>query len=154
MIRVRVEMCPLGNEAPDRVRELARMYIANDGKASRENPNRGDYRVAVCRAGSVEVPAEISGAVGYAPKATRSGSVMNYPRKSYHVMRLISRALRACFPEDRSDPLVDLLAFQECRDEQARELGREIIGATSDSALDYTEIGRAAWLRGARPRGY
>lgn len=34
-------------------------------------------------------------------RATRSGTVKNYPRLSYNVWRLVLRALRSAFPEEK-----------------------------------------------------
>lgn len=99
MIVVKLEIWPGGSEG--RAREIGRTYIANVGGSSQ----RGDYQAAVCRRGTSRVPAEISTASGHdpgdAPADTRSGQVHDYPRQSYNVWRLISRALRACFPEER-----------------------------------------------------
>lgn len=158
MIRIRVEMCPHGDERPEAVREIGRAYIANVGG----NAVRGDYKVAVCRRGSTAVPAPID-PVG--PKATRSGSVRGYPRLAYNMWRLIHRAILACFAEEipvacsgknlgRDER--DLLL--EADDEQAEALATEILepirGIVSVREEQWIEIGRAAWLRGARPTGY
>ncbi len=104
MIRVTIELCPLGNERPEAVKEIGRMYIANDGTGTID---RGDYKVAVCRRGSTEVPRELfpeGTFTGYEegrpPKATRTGSVRNYPRLAYNVWRLIARSLLSAFPEE------------------------------------------------------
>ena len=76
------------------VEEIGRMYIANVGSG---NQLRGDYEAAVCRRGSTKAPIPIN-PVG--PKATRIGSVKNYPRLSYNVWRLVCKALKSCFPEE------------------------------------------------------
>jgi hypothetical protein len=150
MIRVRVEMCPLGDERPEAVREIGRAYIANVGG----NAVRGDYEVAVCRRGSTAVPAPIDPS---GPKATRSGRVGNYPRLAYNMWRLIHRAILACFAEEipvacsgKNLGRDERDLFLEPTDEQAAELGREILPGTTSACA----IGRAAWLRGARPTGY
>lgn len=75
------------------VRELGRMYIANDGT---QGPgNKGSYDVKVCRKGSFEPDSweDI--------KTSRTGRVESYPRLSYNVWRLITRALRSAFPEEK-----------------------------------------------------
>lgn len=70
---------------------LGRMVIANRGDG--EDPARGDYDVRVGRKSKLE-PAEVY----HHPQ--RSGEVLNYPRLSYSVWRLVLRALRATFPEE------------------------------------------------------
>lgn len=102
MITVKIELWRGGN--PDDVEEIGRMYIANDGHRAAIDPSRGDYHVAVCRRGTTEVPREIYGPEGkpiHGPKAARAGSVQDYPRLAYNVWRLISRALRSAFPEEK-----------------------------------------------------
>lgn len=93
MITVKIELWPFGDEK--RAREIGRMYIANTGGGT---PDRGDYEVAVCRRGTIAVPAPIN---PEGPKATRSGFVLGYPRLAYNVWRLIARALLSSFPEER-----------------------------------------------------
>lgn len=92
LITVKIELWPWGDEK--RAREIGRMYIANVGGTV----ERGDYDVAVCRRGTMEVPQPVD---PEGPKATRSGEVKNYPRLSYNVWRLIARALLSAFPEER-----------------------------------------------------
>lgn len=75
--------------------EIGRMYVANTGAGT--DPNRGDYTAAVCRRGSDAVPAPLDPT---GPKATRTGTVADYPRLSYNVWRLVLRALRSAFPEE------------------------------------------------------
>lgn len=158
MIRVRIEMCPLGDERPEAVREIGRLYIANVGG----DAARGDYEVAVCRRGSTAVPAPIDPS---GPKATRAGGVRSYPRLAYNVWRLVARALQACFAEERhvaatgKSLICDERALLvEPDDEQAEELGREIGAAWSNACdepdHDTAAVGREAWRRGARPRGF
>lgn len=106
MITVKIELWPLGKES--RAREIGRMYIANDGARSMNDPAKGDYLVAVCRRGTTDVPREIYGGdeagpdFAECPKATRAGTVQDYPRLAYNVWRLITRALLATFPEERT----------------------------------------------------
>lgn len=103
MIVVKIELWPQGNELE--AQEIGRTYIANVGGTAK----RGDYRVAVCRRGSHRVPREMFTELVEAgqivpdtyPKATRTARVDNYPRLSYNVWRLITRALKACFPEEQ-----------------------------------------------------
>lgn len=99
MITVKIELWPRGRE--EGREELGRMYIANDGNGTRE---RGNYRVAVCRKGSTEVPIEILHeelrSVATLPPAARAATVANYPRLSLNVWRLIARAVHAAFPEE------------------------------------------------------
>jgi hypothetical protein len=96
MIVVKIE---LHSAITRKITEIGRMYIANDGAGT---PTRGDYRVAVCRRNSDEVPAEL---LDYPrprmPKAARFGVVRDYPRLSYNVWRLIARATLAAFPEEK-----------------------------------------------------
>ncbi len=101
MIRVRIELCPLGNEDPEAVTEIGRMYFANIG--TKQQGKRGWYRAAVCRRGATDVPREIYGESFpmSAPLATRHGVVENYPRLAYNVWRLVLRGLRQCFPEEK-----------------------------------------------------
>lgn len=103
MITVKIELWRGGN--PDDVEEIGRMYIANDGRRAAIDPSRGDYHVAVCRRGTTDVPREIYGVESPGPDsmptAARAGSVQNYPRLAYNVWRLIARALRSTFPEEK-----------------------------------------------------
>jgi hypothetical protein len=98
MLRVRIEMCPFGDERPEAVREIGRMYIANDGDKSRESGgDLGDYTVAVCRRGTTAVPKPLN------PKGkppVRGGEIRDYPRLALSVWRLIARALHVAYPEE------------------------------------------------------
>jgi hypothetical protein len=102
MIVVKIELWPMGDEP--RKREIGRMYIANDGNRSVEDPNFGDYYVAVNRRGTAEVSLMVdeNDRVYHAKGVTRAAKVLNYPRLSYNVWRLILRALRGAFPEETS----------------------------------------------------
>lgn len=84
MIVIKVELWPWGFES--RKRELGRMHITNDGSGTAK---RGDYKVAVMRKGTTN-------------KVQREGEVKDYPRQSYTVWRLVQRALRSAFPEEKS----------------------------------------------------
>jgi hypothetical protein len=90
MIVVKVE---LHSAITGRVTELGRMIVANVGGTRK----RGDYKVKVGRkrAGGEPIPNEDVWA-----KPQRTGSVKDYPRLSYNVWRLISRAILSAFPEE------------------------------------------------------
>lgn len=92
MIVVKIELWPLGFK--EGMREIGRMYIANDGGTAQI----GNYRVGVCRKGTTEVPQPV---YSKGPKPTRQGEVKGFPRKSYSVWRLIARAILECFPEEK-----------------------------------------------------
>ncbi len=92
MIVVKIELWPLGAES--RAREIGRMYIANVGG----HQERGNYDVAVCRRGTSTIPQPID---PEGPAATRTGKVLDYPRLSYNVWRLIARAVLQAFPEEQ-----------------------------------------------------
>jgi hypothetical protein len=83
MIVVRVELWPASGAKPS---PLACVVITNDGTGT---ASRGSYDARVLRKGSSDLS-----------KPIRTGRVENYPRASYHVLRLVLRALRACFPEE------------------------------------------------------
>lgn len=89
MLVIKIELWPKGDGS--KARELGRTYIANTGTGT---VKRSDYKVAVCRKGSKKCP--WFGKV----KAVRTGEVKNYPRQSYSVWRLITRALLSAFPEE------------------------------------------------------
>jgi hypothetical protein len=82
MIVIKIELWPMGFESHKK--ELGRMLIDNIGGTR----DRGDYRVRVLRKGSKD-------------KVMRQGEVKDYPRLSYNVWRLIRRALKSTFPEER-----------------------------------------------------
>lgn len=96
MIVVKIEMWPHGDE--DRRREIGRMYLANVGGTA----ERGDYLVTVNRRGdqSCHLQGDGAGGASVVGNVTRQGEVKDYPRLSYNVWRLITRALKACFPEE------------------------------------------------------
>lgn len=91
MLVVKVE---LHSAVTGQVTELGRTYIWNDGTSKIRE--RGNYKAAVCRKGSYDPAAAIREG-----KALRYGEVKDYPRLSYNVWRLVSRALLSCFPEER-----------------------------------------------------
>jgi hypothetical protein len=74
--------------------KIGQMHIWNRGD-NPQDPNHGNYNVAVCRRGSFDVP------FGRIPKSpARTGEVFEYPRLAYNVWRLIARALKSAFPEE------------------------------------------------------
>jgi len=84
MIVVKVE---LHGARTGQVAELGRMYLFNDGTGT---DKQGHYDVMVCRKGSIEPGS-----------ARRKGRVVNWPKRSYSIMRLVTRALLECFPEEK-----------------------------------------------------
>ena len=86
MIVVTVEL--VSAISPDRDKVLGRMCIANDG--SIDDPTRGNYDAWVRRKGTTSYRS-----------ATRIGRVENFPRQSYVIWRLVLRALRSCYPEEK-----------------------------------------------------
>ena len=81
MIRITVELI----SARDGHREkLGVMDICNTGEL---HGARGNYRGKVYRKGRV-------GSV------LREGAVLNWPRNSYNIWRLVARMLLQCFPEE------------------------------------------------------
>lgn len=89
MIVVRIELV---SARTGRISEIGRMYIANDetGDARRSN-----YDAKVCRRGSFDYDGWEN------VRATREGRVENYPSAAYNVWRLVIRALKSAFPEER-----------------------------------------------------
>lgn len=92
MIVIKLEMWPGGDESE--MYPLGRAYIDNISP-DYSDPRRGDYRVRICRKGHYNYMSVSRG------KYLRRGEVHDYPRLSYSVWRLIIRALRAAFPEER-----------------------------------------------------
>ena len=90
MIKVTIE---LESAITGETTKIGQMHIWNEG--NHRDPSLGDYGVAVCKRGVFDVP------FGQVPKSvTRKGSVLNYPRLSYNVWRLVARALKSSFPEE------------------------------------------------------
>lgn len=79
MLVVKIELWPLGDEK--RAQEIGRMLISNRGDHP-NRPKRGNYRVRLLRKGSKTA-------------VTREAAVEDYPRQSYPVWTLVSRALAA-----------------------------------------------------------
>jgi hypothetical protein len=94
MIVVKIEMWPKGDES--KKYEIGRTFIYNAGGTL----TRANYEVRVCRKGGLNKAPSVSdlhSGEGFA----RTGRVEGYPRLSYNVWRLILRALRSCFPEEK-----------------------------------------------------
>lgn len=91
MLVVKIE---LWSAVTGKITEIGRTYIANDGTGVR---GRGNYAVKVARKDAVAEPY-----TGWHDiRASRDGHVEDYPRESYNVWRLVSRALRSAFPEEK-----------------------------------------------------
>ena len=87
MLVVRVELHPHGDET--RMKELARMIIANDGTGTFE---RGNYWGLAAK-GIVKGERMISPAIMHPSRKMRRAEVKNYPRASKHVWNLVARML-------------------------------------------------------------
>jgi hypothetical protein len=72
---------------------LGRMIIANTGAST--IVKRGDYTVHVGNKNDVNDLRKIY------QEPLRFGQVLDYPRLSYNVWRLVIRALRSAFPEEK-----------------------------------------------------
>lgn len=92
MIVVKIE---LHSAITSKITLLGKMVICNDGES--EDPKRGHYKAYVLR--KRDAGSDIR--VRYLADATRYGRVRDYPRLSYAVWRLVLRALRACYPEEK-----------------------------------------------------
>ena len=89
VVKVELHSARTGN-----VETLGVMLIDNvSGHGQGADDPRADYRVRVGRKGSTLVQA--------ASSPLRTGEVWNYPRLRYNVWRLVSRALRSAFPEEK-----------------------------------------------------
>lgn len=91
MLVIKIE---LHSAIDHRVEEIGRAYIANDGTGTTK---KSSYDVAICRKGIIGIPENLGGFEAPA----RTGRVLDYPRTSYNVWRLISRAVLAAFPEEQ-----------------------------------------------------
>ncbi len=87
MIVVKVE---LWSAQSGRTRELFRMTLANDGSGG--DGKRGSYDVTLFRRTKNQ---------RLRRDHLRKGRVEDFPRKSYHVGRLVLRALKSVFPEEK-----------------------------------------------------
>jgi len=87
MLVVKIEM---HSARTGKITELGNMIIANDGTGE---PNRGNYNVIVGRRGQHWRTAP--------KRPVRTGRVENFPRNAYSVWRLVLRALRSAYPEEK-----------------------------------------------------
>jgi len=79
MLVVKIEIWPLGHE--DQAEEIGRMLIHNRGD-HKNRPRRGNYGVRLMRKGAART-------------VQRTAEVLDYPRLSYPVWKLVRRALEA-----------------------------------------------------------
>jgi hypothetical protein len=93
MIVVKIE---LHSARTGKISELGRMLIANEGDSA--EPSKHNYAVKVLRRGTKDQKPNLQWLM--AP-VTRTGEVKDYARSSYNVWRLVSRALRSAFPEEK-----------------------------------------------------
>ena len=70
---------------------IGRAIIDNDGTGTAKKSN---YNVRVGRRDRTEIHQVLG-------KPLRKGKVKDYPRASYNVWRLVIRALRSAFPEEK-----------------------------------------------------
>lgn len=90
MIVVKVE---LHSARTKKVKILAAAIIHNISKKG-VDPKKGDYEVLVAK------KTDVNNLKKSYSKPLRRGQVLNYPRLSYNVWRLIIRALLSAFPEE------------------------------------------------------
>lgn len=93
MLVIRIE---LWSARTGKREELGRCYIAL--KEAPEDPSRGDYDVVVNRRKVLDMPQPWN---KKGPKPWRQGEVLNYPRKTLNMWRLVIRALKSCLPEEK-----------------------------------------------------
>ena len=92
MIVIRVEMHPGGN--PKQKYELGCMTLSNLAETTASNPNRGDYAVKVFRK-----PKRGTFTDGFFMKpALKEGTVLDHPRNSQRIWKLVEKACRAVYP--------------------------------------------------------
>lgn len=87
MLVVKVE---LHSAVTGAVKQIAQAIITNDGTGGQR---LGNYDVKVARKG-------VFGLKNNWERPLRRGRVERYPRLTHNVWRLVSRALRAAFPEE------------------------------------------------------
>lgn len=88
MIIVKLE---LHSARTGRVKEIGRLLIDNISRRGNDS-KRADYRVRLLQRASKRV--------------RREGRVLNYPRLSYDVWRLVFRALRSVMHEEDKPPML------------------------------------------------
>lgn len=85
MIIVKIE---LHSARTGKISEIGRLLIDNISRTGNDS-RRGDYRVRLMRRGTFK-------------QVHREGVVLNYPRLSYSVWRLVFRALKSVLREEQS----------------------------------------------------
>jgi hypothetical protein len=93
LIVIRVELWKKGSSA--NCQEIGRAYLWNTGVT--QDGKRGNYQIRVARRGEHDPQTVLS--LG---KFTRAGALLNFPRLSYNVWRLVIRALLEAFPEENN----------------------------------------------------
>lgn len=78
-----------------KVTEIGRTIIANDGNGS---ASRGNY---ICKVGRKQPDGTEYQNSKIWKDPLRIGTVEDYPRLSYNVWRLVIRALKSAFPEEK-----------------------------------------------------
>lgn len=91
MLVVKIE---LHSVITGQVKEIGRAFIWNTGYGTHD---RGEYSGYVCRKGSFDWPKLDQ----EKKQGEREITVTDYPRLSYNVWRLIIRALKSAFPEEK-----------------------------------------------------
>lgn len=94
MIVVRIE---LHSAITGKITTIGKMVIGNIGGTSK----RGNYKVAVGHKGDVRKDGKDNDLPKIWNRPARSGEVLDYPRLSYNVWRLVARAILAAFPEEK-----------------------------------------------------
>jgi hypothetical protein len=95
MIVIKIELWPCGDR--EKFREIGRTYISNVGGSV----ERGNYEVKVCKRTENFDNLPIEEQIFKGKGILRTGEVNDYPRLSYNVWRLIVRALKSAFPEEK-----------------------------------------------------
>lgn len=98
MLKITIE---LESALTGKTKILGRMYIWNRGlKDSQESKNKQgyfNYSAAICRKGTEEHQR-----FAQSPQSIfRTGEVLNYPSDAYPVWRLVTKALKSCFSEEK-----------------------------------------------------
>jgi hypothetical protein len=96
MLVVRIE---LHSAITGRVKQIGVMRISN--VAAHDSTELGDYEVRVQSRAERNIPGARADFEGWRKAVTRTGEVKNYPRLSYNVWRLVLRALKSAFPEEK-----------------------------------------------------
>ena len=96
MIVVKIELW----SARTRTKKLIGMtVISNDGTLL--HAKRGNYDVAVANRASLRGEHETLTAAKAVENPVRRGRVEDFPKESYNIWRLVIRALRSAFPEEK-----------------------------------------------------